>query len=61
MYLVRFVLQQTLNWRLDKEKEVHGASVHLLMIDRLFFSSYLLNVTFYLQLAKVEGLEILSS
>jgi len=35
MYLIPFVMEQTLNWRLDKEKEVHGVSVHLLMIDRL--------------------------
>ncbi|XP_004505753.1 DNA repair protein XRCC2 homolog [Cicer arietinum] len=26
---------KTLNWRLDKEKEVHGVSVHLLMIDSI--------------------------
>lgn len=26
---------KTLNWRLDKEKEIHGVSVHLLMIDSI--------------------------
>lgn len=55
MYLIPFVMEQTLNWRLDKEKEVHGVSVHLLMIDRLVSSCSFLNKAFYLQPHMLEN------
>ena len=55
MYLISFVLQQTLHYRLKKEKEVHGVSVHLLMIDRLASSCFFLTQKF------IEVISIISS
>jgi hypothetical protein len=65
MHLILFFLQQTLSRRLDKAKEVHGVSVHMLMIDRLVSFCFFLSMPLYLQLAMVEDylgkLAILSS
>jgi len=45
MYLIPFVLQQTLHCRLEKEKEVQGVGVHVLMIDRLASSCFFLELS----------------